>query len=1107
MLYTKSHEEKLSKELFQNPSCEYRSTPFWAWNDRLDKEELTRQIDIFKQMGFGGFHMHVRTGLTEPYLTPSFMDAVKTCVEKAKDSDMLAYLYDEDRWPSGSAGGMITKEHPEFARRNLLFTQEPYAPDMPHRPAAPEPGRGQENIRQDNGYLLGVYDITLDKNGKMAKVETYAAARPAVDEALMAVKEEEFCTGTYLPELPKPAEGAVRWYAYVEHATADPWFNNSAYVDTLNPAAIRAFLDSTHEKYAKDFQEEFGKTIPSIFTDEPQFAPKKPLSFAKEVKDVFFPWTDLLPKLYEDRFGEDLVEHLPELFFEDGRRGSNYMSTRWQAQNLVTDRFVSSFLVQIGDWCKEHGIELTGHVMGEPTLDSQSMAVGDAMRCYPAFGIPGIDMLCDRREFTTAKQTQSMVRQCGKEGMLSELYGVTGWDFDFRGYKLQGDWQAALGVTLRVPHLSWLSMHGEAKRDYPASISYQSPWYTKYRLIEDHFARLNTALTRGKAVCRVGVIHPIESYWMLYGPGDQTLGYRQALEKRFASLTEKLLTNQIDFDFLNEASLPRQKASIQVRKDKTPLFKVGEMAYDFIIVPPVVSLRSTTVKLLREFADKGGHVLMQGDDPDYVDAIEDVADETIRYYQKGNYIGRDEEKLLDLLEEVRYLDIRTKDGRRYDRVLYQLREDNEGKWLFICNAFNPVTKDVDPAPQLRFILNDEVRITEYDTMTGAIRPVPASTANGQTTFERVFHMHDSLLLYLEKDDGVVSGDESAEAAAVSETAGKAETVNCFSGTPDVMLEDVPVTLEEPNMLLLDMAEYKVNDGSWQSEEEILRIDSAARRMAGITPRLKEVPQPYVIEETTAKDKLQLRFTFESEMEVAGALLAMEKPEDTGLMLNGEVVPTTVKGWFVDRCIKTVALPVIRKGKNVIEVTVPLGEKTDLEDYYLLGDFGVRIQGTKKFLTAPVRQLGFGDISTQGLPFYTGNLLYHLKVEAPEGAFTVRIPQYRGGLTEVLVDGESAGEIVFSPYALKVETAPGEHDVTVRLYGTRQNGFAQLHHTQGIYFYQSPNSWRSGGDLWTYEYQLKPAGILKSPEVYGAHILNAKNEARSTQAQQGVVEHS
>lgn len=151
-------------------------------------------------------------------------------------------------------------------------------------------------------------------------------------------------------------------------------------------------------------------------------------------------------------------------------------------------------------------------MMNEWTLYSQTMAVGEVMRPMKYFTLPGMDMLCDRRELSTAKQVQSIARQMGREGVMSEIYGVTGWNFDFRNHKLAGDWQAALGVTVRVPHLSRVSMEGEAKRDYPASIGYQSPWYQEYSYIEDHFARLNTAMTRGKPKVAVGIIHPIESY-------------------------------------------------------------------------------------------------------------------------------------------------------------------------------------------------------------------------------------------------------------------------------------------------------------------------------------------------------------------------------------------------------------------------------------------------------------------------------------------------------------------------------------------------------------------------------------------------------------------
>lgn len=109
---------------------------------------------------------------------------------------------------------------------------------------------------------------------------------------------------------------------------------------------------------------------------------------------------------------------------------------------------------------QKHNIALTGHMMEEPTLRSQTAALGEAMRAYRSFELPGIDMLCDSHEYTTAKQAQSASHQFGREGVMSELYGVTSWSFDFRRHKLQGDWQAALGITLRVPHLSWVSMKG-----------------------------------------------------------------------------------------------------------------------------------------------------------------------------------------------------------------------------------------------------------------------------------------------------------------------------------------------------------------------------------------------------------------------------------------------------------------------------------------------------------------------------------------------------------------------------------------------------------------------------------------------------------------------
>ena len=90
MLYPNSHTPHLQKELFESPTSEYRSTPFWAWNGKLNPERLSEQIHFFKKMGFGGFHMHVRTGMDSPYLTEEFMEM---CI---RDSGMFSFWHS---WP------------------------------------------------------------------------------------------------------------------------------------------------------------------------------------------------------------------------------------------------------------------------------------------------------------------------------------------------------------------------------------------------------------------------------------------------------------------------------------------------------------------------------------------------------------------------------------------------------------------------------------------------------------------------------------------------------------------------------------------------------------------------------------------------------------------------------------------------------------------------------------------------------------------------------------------------------------------------------------------------------------------------------------------------
>ena len=104
------------QKIFENPTKEYRGKPFWSWNGRLKEKELYRQIEVIGDMGFGGYFMHSRTGLETEYLGEEWFELTNRCADYGWKEGLESWLYDEDRWPSGSAGGMVTEEERYRAR-------------------------------------------------------------------------------------------------------------------------------------------------------------------------------------------------------------------------------------------------------------------------------------------------------------------------------------------------------------------------------------------------------------------------------------------------------------------------------------------------------------------------------------------------------------------------------------------------------------------------------------------------------------------------------------------------------------------------------------------------------------------------------------------------------------------------------------------------------------------------------------------------------------------------------------------------------------------------------------------------------------------------------
>ena len=216
MFYPENQKKRLDEKTFRNPPCEYRAAPFWAWNCDLNKDLLLREIDQMKRMGMGGFHTHVRTGMSTTYLSDGFMQLIRDCVDKAKEERMRAYLYDEDRWASGAAGGYVTREE-RYRARYLLFTTVSYEQAEENPASVPV-----DSPRTGKGRLLARYAVRLNDEGELAEYRLLKDGQQA-----------------------DAAETA--WYAYLEIEKESPWFNNQTYVNTLDKKAIEGINPNTDE--------------------------------------------------------------------------------------------------------------------------------------------------------------------------------------------------------------------------------------------------------------------------------------------------------------------------------------------------------------------------------------------------------------------------------------------------------------------------------------------------------------------------------------------------------------------------------------------------------------------------------------------------------------------------------------------------------------------------------------------------------------------------------------------------------------------------------------------------------------------------------------------
>lgn len=995
-----------------DPSAEYRGHPFWSWNDKLDPDTLREQIREMKRVGLGGYFMHARGGLITEYLSDDWFDCINACVDEGKKTGMESWSYDENGWPSGFGGGIVSGMGDRYHVRWLEL----------HKYEATTP----------EGKLLGFYGISKDGCRFLGmKIRAAKSAARADEEIYYMVHEK-----------------------------------NADYVDILNPAVVKAFLKCTYEVYKKKLGEDFGgASMPGFFTDEPQFARCK------------IPWSYVMEKEFEKTNGYNPIEKLPLLFVE--REG--YEKFRFDFWRVVSRLYTESFGKQIYEWCEKHNCKFTGHAMMEDNIYCQMACTAGVMPLYEYMHIPGMDWL--GRGIASPlipKQVGSAAKQLGKKHVLSETYACCGWDVSFEELKWIAEWQYLNGINFMCQHLEGYSIRGLRKRDYPPSMFYQSPWWDDYKAFNDYFARLGKLCADSDEEAEVLLIHPMHTGYIAYNGTNSA--EVQKFDRDLLRALDILSGNHIGYHLGDECILAGH-GSVE---GKT--FKVGLCSYKYVMLPSMLTLDAKTFELLKEFAANGGKIWSLGDKPTMVDGAH--SDELCEFMNDIESMPvYDGELLVTALTSlgIKKLTVSDKNGEIGSIHCRVNLLENGNKAYFFQNH------DKEHGYDAKIVLPDASSAVILDLVDMSVRK-PDTLDGAKTTLYMHFEPMKSYV--------VLTGNALPEVTVKEK--------------PALVLplgHDWEVEKADDNQLTLDTCSYILGEESetntWSEPLNIL--DIMERLLAA-----------------RANDKIKLRFTFNIDRSakitaIRRMKLVSELTDDFTITVNGSALTYDGKSWWKDKTFKSFDIRDKVKngeneiivegsfyqrekvyqvlfGKNVLETERnKLTYDTELESFYLVGDFGVfsesgYTEGARRALFTEggfvignmVNSLHGDGIVTQGYPFFSGKITLSqtVKIKKSYGKrVAVKLKKPYAALAKLYVNGEFVKTLMWADYYADITNfveSGKTAKISVELIVSNRNLMGPHHNPQGESYGISPGSFSPHGnyssDSWRERYCFVKMGI-------------------------------
>ena len=677
---------------FVDPASSSICPLFWQHGE--SREVLREEVAKMAKSGIGSFIVEARPH--PDYLSHGWWRDLDILIEAAREHHMGVWIFDDGAYPSGFAAGKIKTLYPEALKVYLKKYQV-------------------DAVGPLRGSYMDTGRIPLEETLVCVVAARRADGGEKLDESTLTDITDHMRDGRLYWDVP---EGAWRIFFLVrtreggEERTKD-------YVNPIDKAAVKKFIDVIYEEHYRHYKEEFGKTIKGFFMDEPRFGNARGHCIRLGNPDIVLPYSEELPRELSREMGQDCMRWLPLLWSGENE---SCPDVHYAYMNTVSRMFAQAFTDQAGDWCRAHNVALWGHVVEDDGAHARlGYGCGHFFRAMEGFDAAGLDIVCQVwPEYTSgryhtpfgyisaeffywglAKMASSAAHLDPKKqgAAMCEIFGAYGWQEGLKLMKWLTDHVAVRGVNILVPH-AFTPKYGDT--DCPPHFYARgcNPQWPYFKVWAEYANRVCGLLAQGVHRASAAVLYHAEAEW---GGEYQPFEYP----------VKALLERQLDCDIL-PADLLCDTARSRVENGR---LVAGKESYQALVIPYARFLPGGLLERVLDMARRGLPVVFLEKLPTRAYWAKD--DFLIRALagQQSVFILKTQE-LADWMEEHDFYDLRIADGQKLPHLRCLHMQAEDGARYFLVNE----SKRADVCADIAFRAPFET-LNAYDAMADSWLPV------------------------------------------------------------------------------------------------------------------------------------------------------------------------------------------------------------------------------------------------------------------------------------------------------------------------------------------------------------------------------------------------